>query len=167
MWTDKKLKWSLLFNLWTILRVIQMRQVRISELLPKAFHSVWRATFNSDILHIVCKGWRGSGKSSDIAHIIIQLIMRFPTNAVCIRKVDNTLEQSIFEQLKWAINEQDVAHLFKINKSPLRITYIPRGNYIVSGGRKSQKELSLWKMLNFLLQLLGLRKWQNLKQKTK
>lgn len=69
--------------------------------------------------------------------------MRFPTNAVCIRKVDNTLEQSIFEQLKWAINEQDVAHLFKINKSPLRITYIPRGNYIVSGGRKSQKELSL------------------------
>lgn len=61
-----------------------MQQIRISELLPKAFHSMWRATFNSDILHIVCKGGRGSGKSSDIAHILIQLIMRFETNEVCI-----------------------------------------------------------------------------------
>lgn len=60
-----------------------MQQIRISELLPKAFHSVWRATFNSDILHIVCKGGRGSGKSSDIAHILIQLIMRFKSNEVC------------------------------------------------------------------------------------
>lgn len=78
----------------------------------------------------MCKGGRGSGKSSDIAHILIQLRMRFETNVVCIRKIDNTLEQSVFEQLKSAINEQGLTYLFKINKSPLRITYIPRGNYI-------------------------------------
>ncbi|WP_251843115.1 phage terminase large subunit, partial [Enterococcus faecalis] len=84
---------------------------KLSELLPKKFHSVWRATLNSDILNIVCKGGRGSGKSSDIAHIITQLLMRYAVNAVGIRYVDNTLEQSIYEQMKWAIEQQGVTHL--------------------------------------------------------
>lgn len=51
--------------------------------------------------------------------------MRFETNEVCIWKVDNTLEQSVFEQLKWAINKQGVTQVFKIYKTPLRITCIP------------------------------------------
>lgn len=49
--------------------------------------------------------------------------MRYAVNALGIGKVDNTIETSIFEQMKWAINEQGVGHLFKINKSPMRITY--------------------------------------------
>lgn len=100
---------------------------KLSEFIPKAFASTWRAALNSNILNIVEKGGRGSGKSSDIAHIITQLLMRYAVNAVGIRYVDNTLEQSIYEQMKWAIEEQGVTHLFKFNKSPLRITYIPRG----------------------------------------
>ncbi len=78
---------------------------KLSEFLPPKFHSVWRATLNQDILNIICKGGRGSGKSSDIAHIITQLLMRYAVNAVGIRYVDNTLEQSIYEQMKWAIEE--------------------------------------------------------------
>ena len=81
---------------------------RLSELIPKAFHPVWRAALNPDILHVVCKGGRGSGKSSDIAHVIVQLLMRFPVNAVGIRKIDRTIELSIFEQMKWAIEDQIV-----------------------------------------------------------
>lgn len=102
--------------------------MKISELIPKPFHRAWRKAFDPEILHVVCKGGRGSGKSSDIAHIIVQMVMRYPVNTVCIRKTDNTLEQSVYEQLKWAISVQGVSHLFKVNKSPLRLTYIPRGN---------------------------------------
>ena len=86
---------------------------KISELFPQAFHSTWRAALNSSILNIVEKGGRGSGKSSDIAPIITQLLMRYAVNAVGIRYVDNTLEQSIYEQMKWAIEEQGVTLLFK------------------------------------------------------
>jgi PBSX family phage terminase large subunit len=124
-------------------------QKKISELLPLAFHPTWRATRNRNILHIVEKGGRGSGKSSDIAHIIIQLIMRYPVNAVAIRKVDNTLEQSVYEQLKWAIIEQDVGHLFKLNKSPLKITYKPRGNYIVFRGAREPERIKSLKDARF------------------
>ncbi|PZX07912.1 PBSX family phage terminase large subunit [Psychrobacillus insolitus] len=122
---------------------------KLSELLPTAFHPAWRASVAEDILHIVCKGGRGSGKSSDVAHIITQLIMRYPVNAVGIRKVDNTIETSIFEQMKWAINEQGVSHLFKINKSPMRITYIPRGNYMIFRGAQDPTRIKSLKSANF------------------
>lgn len=114
---------------------------KISEFLPPVFHSVWRSSLNSEILNVVCKGGRGSGKSSDIAHIITQLLMRYAVNAVGIRKTDNTLEQSLYEQMKWAISEQEVTHLFKFNKSPLRITYIPRGNYMIFRGAQNPERI--------------------------
>ncbi|BDQ61561.1 hypothetical protein EfsSVR2332_16390 [Enterococcus faecalis] len=126
-----------------------MVKKKLSELLPKKFHSVWRATLNSDILNIVCKGGRGSGKSSDIAHIITQLLMRYAVNAVGIRYVDNTLEQSIYEQMKWAIEQQGVTHLFKFNKSPLRITYIPRGNYMIFRGAQNPERIKSLKDSRF------------------
>ncbi|WP_376783299.1 PBSX family phage terminase large subunit [Enterococcus devriesei] len=122
---------------------------KLSELIPKKFHSVWKVTLNSDILNVICKGGRGSGKSSDIAHIITQLLMRYAVNAVGIRYVDNTLEQSLYEQMKWAIEQQGVTHLFKFNKSPLRITYIPRGNYMIFRGAQNPERIKSLKDSKF------------------
>src|SRR5699024_11152103 len=56
---------------------------------------------------------------------------------------------SIFEQIKWAISEQGVQHLFKINKSPMRITYLPRGNYIVFRGAQEPVRIKSLKSANF------------------
>jgi PBSX family phage terminase large subunit len=126
-----------------------METKRISELIPPAFHSLWKAAFDPTILNVVAKGGRGPGKSSDIAIIISQMLMRFPVNAVGIRHVDNTLEQSVFEQMKWAIHYQSVSHLFKVNKSPLRITYIPRGNYMIFRGAQNPERLKSLKDAQF------------------
>lgn len=125
------------------------KQVRLSQLLPKAFHNSWKAAINPNVLNIVEKGGRGSGKSSDIAIIIAQLLMRYPVNAVGIRKIDNTIELSIFEQMKWAIEISGVSHLFKVNKSPMRITYIPRGNYMVFRGAQEPERIKSLKSANF------------------
>ncbi|MBM7634065.1 PBSX family phage terminase large subunit [Geomicrobium sediminis] len=122
---------------------------KLSEFIPPAFHSVWRAALDPDTLNVVAKGGRGSGKSSDIAHVIVQLLMRFAVNGVGIRKFDNTIELSLFEQIKWAISEQGVAHLFKVNKSPMRITYIPRGNYIVFRGAQEPERIKSLKSANY------------------
>jgi phage terminase large subunit len=132
-----------------MISAVMMMVKKLSELLPKRFHSVWRATLNSDILNVICKGGRGSGKSSDIAHIITQLLMRYAVNAVGIRYVDNTLEQSLYEQMKWAIEQQGVTHLFKFNKSPLRITYIPRGNYMIFRGAQNPERIKSLKDAKF------------------
>lgn len=121
----------------------------LSEFLPKAFHDTWKAAINPNILHVVEKGGCGSGKSSDIAHILIQLIMRYPINAVAIRFVDNTIELSVFEQLKWAIEEQNVSTYFRINKSPMKITYTPRGNYIAFRGAQNPERIKSLKDSRF------------------
>lgn len=126
-----------------------MTSIRLSELLPVKFHDVWRAAKSKEILNVVCSGGRGSGKSSNVAHIITQLLMRYPVNAVGIRKIDNTLEQSIYEQMKWAIEEQKVSHLFRFNKSPLRITYLPRGNYMVFRGAQYPERIKSLKDSRF------------------
>ena len=126
-----------------------MTSVKLSSLMPEKFHDVWRAAKQKNILNVVCSGGRGSGKSSNVAHIITQLLMRYPVNAVGIRKIDNTLEQSIYEQMKWAISEQQVTHLFKFNKSPLRITYLPRGNYMVFRGAQYPERIKSLKDSRF------------------
>lgn len=119
------------------------------EKIKPSFYSVARATMNPEILHIACKGGRGSGKSSDIAILLTILIKAFPVNAVCIRKTDNTLEQSVYEQLKWAISELGLTSEFKFNKSPLRITYVPRGNYIVFRGAQNPERIKSLKDSRF------------------
>lgn len=126
-----------------------MTSVKLSSLIPPKFHDVWRAAKQKNILNVVCSGGRGSGKSSNVAHIITQLLMRHPVNAVGIRKIDNTLEQSIYEQMKWAIEEQKVSHLFRFNKSPLRITYLPRGNYMVFRGAQYPERIKSLKDSRF------------------
>lgn len=123
--------------------------INLSDLIPKHFHTIWKAAKDPSILNIICKGGRGSGKSSDVAHIILQLIMRYPLNAVVIRKVDNTLVTSVYEQIKWAMEQQQVSHLFKVIKSPLEIQYIPRGNKIIFRGAQNPERLKSLKDSKF------------------
>ncbi len=123
--------------------------INLSDLIPKHFHTIWKAAKDPSILNIICKGGRGSGKSSDVAHIILQLIMRYPLNAVVIRKVDNTLVTSVYEQIKWAMEQQQVSHLFKVIKSPLEIQYLPRGNKIIFRGAQNPERLKSLKDSKF------------------
>ena len=55
-------------------------------------------------------------------------------NAACFRRVGNTLQESVYEQLLWAIDALGVSHLWKPSLSPLRITYLPTGQRIVFRG---------------------------------
>ncbi|WP_205584301.1 phage terminase large subunit, partial [Pseudomonas aeruginosa] len=55
----------------------------------------------------------------------------------------------IFEQIKWAIEEQGVSKYFKVNKSPMKITYKPRGNYIVFRGAQNPERIKSLKDSRF------------------
>lgn len=76
----------------------------------------------SHCLNKVLKGGRGSTKSSVIS---IQLVMDFlqdsQANVLIMRKVANTIELSVYEQIKWAIYMLHVDSLFEFKKSPYRI----------------------------------------------
>ncbi|QFR56215.1 terminase large subunit [Bacillus phage 000TH010] len=121
-----------------------MKKVRLSEKFTPHFLEVWRTVKAAQHLKYVLKGGRGSAKSTHIAMWIILLMMMMPITFLVIRRVYNTVEQSVFEQLKEAIDMLEVGHLWKVSKSPLRLTYIPRGNSIIfRGGDDVQKIKSI------------------------
>lgn len=83
--------------------------------------------------HYVFAGGRGSTKSSFVGGICIPLlIMANPNiNAVCFRKVANTISTSIYPQVTWGLYQLGVDSLFHIPKtyaSP--IIYKPTGQCI-------------------------------------
>ena len=99
----------------------------------------------SHCLNKVLKGGRGSTKSSVIS---LQLVMDFlqdsQANVLIMRKVANTIELSVYEQIKWAIYMLHVDSLFEFKKSPYRIVDKRNGTaFYFSGVDDPQKLKSM------------------------
>lgn len=123
--------------------------IKLSEVIVTAFHETWKAVKSSLYTFYVEKGGRNSAKSTTISEIVILLIIDYPVNAIAIRKVGNTLQESVYEQLKEATNILGVQDQFEFGKSPLRITYKPRGNYIIFRGADDPIKMKSIKTSNF------------------
>ena len=82
-------------------------------------------------------GGRGSGKSSFISLEIVNGVMKDKTgdsNAIVFRRTANTMRDSVYSQIAWAIDVLDVNHLWRGNVSPMSWTYKPTGAQIVFRG---------------------------------
>ena len=87
-------------------------------------------------------GGRGSGKSSFCALEVVDGIMQDKTaNAIVFRKYANTLRESVFSQIQWAIDELGAGALWKSNISPMVYTYIPTGQQIFFRGLDDAQKL--------------------------
>lgn len=124
-------------------------QKRISDIINPNFHSFWKAINSDKYLFHVLKGGRASAKSTHVAIWLIYAMMKFPVTTLCVRKVANTLSDSVFEQLKEVIEILGVSHLWKIQKSPLQLVYIPRGNKIIFRGADDPAKIKSIKASRF------------------
>ena len=85
--------------------------------------------------HYWHKGGRGSLKSTTISLVLIDDLVRNPDgHMVVLREVHNTLQDSAYNQLIWAIGEMGLIDKFTAKKSPLSITYEPTGQTIFFRG---------------------------------
>lgn len=99
-------------------------RLNVAEYINPAFDPV----LFSPKTHIVCKGGRGSTKSSVISLRIVIDFLRDPqANAVILRKVGKYLRMSVYEQIKWAIYTLGKAREFEFYKSPLQIVHKTTG----------------------------------------
>lgn len=106
-------------------------KVKLSETVGKGYRDFW----NSQRRYVVCKGSRASKKSKTTAQWMIYHIMKYPlSNGLVVRKVERTLRDSCFSDLKWAINRLKVDDLWKSTTSPLELTYLPTGQKIIFRG---------------------------------
>lgn len=99
--------------------------------------------------HYKLSGGRGSSKSSFVSEEIIFGMMRDPmANAIAMRKVGRFLQESVFEQLIWAIDMLGVSDKWKIRYSPLSLTYEPFGNRIIFRGADDPQKIKSVKLSN-------------------
>jgi PBSX family phage terminase large subunit len=122
---------------------------KISEIINKNFYEFWRVINSNKYLFHVLKGGRASAKSTHIAIWLVLALMKYPVTCLCIRKVGNTLTESVFEQLKEAIDILNVGHVWKVQKSPLQLIYIPRGNKFIFRGADDPAKIKSIKMSKF------------------
>lgn len=110
-------------------------EIKLTDLIAPQFYDIHWDIIEGKHTHYKLYGGRGSTKSSFISIEIIMGMMQDPdANAACFRRVGNTLQESVYEQLLWAIDALGVSHLWKPSLSPLRITYLPTGQRIVFRG---------------------------------
>ena len=122
---------------------------KISEIINKNFYEFWKVINSNKYLFHVLKGGRASAKSTHIAIWLVLALMKYPITCLCIRKVGNTLTESVFEQLKEAIDILNVGHVWKIQKSPLQLIYIPRGNKFIFRGADDPIKIKSIKMSKY------------------
>lgn len=85
--------------------------------------------------HYDAFGGRGSTKSSWASLIAIRLIMEHPdVHGLVLRKVGNTLRDSVYAQYIWAIGQLGVAEFWDAKKNPLDLIYKPTGQRIMFRG---------------------------------
>jgi phage terminase large subunit len=118
-----------------ILGLVRVAEIRLSELIAKPFHEVHQALRQEAYSEYWLKGGRGSAKSSCISLEIVQGIVRDPeANAMIYRKVADTLRDSVYAQIVWAINALEMGPWFKCKISPMEIIYTPTGQRIMFRG---------------------------------
>ena len=127
---------------------------RLSEVFNDNFKKFYSEVKKDSYLYYVLKGGRGSAKSTHIAFTLILEVIKKPITILCVRKVGNTLSESVYEQLKEAIEMLDLGHLFGFKKSPLQIVYKPRGNKIIFRGADDPSKIKSIKISKFPLTTL-------------
>lgn len=119
-----------------------MPTVRLSDIIAPSFRSVHVDIKRKAHNYYWLKGGRGSTKSSFVGEEIIKGMMEDPNaNAVILRRVKDTLRESVYDQMLWAIDILGVSHLWHDSLSPLSITYKPTGQRIVFKGADKPKKV--------------------------
>lgn len=115
------------------------KRVKLSEVVLQAYKEFW----NTKKTYVICKGSRGSGKSKHAALWHIVNMIKYPlSNTLVIRKVERTLRDSCFSDLKWAINKLGLDDFWKCTTSPLEMEYIPTGQKILFRGLDSPLKIT-------------------------
>lgn len=103
--------------------------------IPDCFHWAIRDIRDKKHLEYVFKGGRGSTKSTTIGMTVVELMKNnHDIHAVACRKVGNTIKDSIYNKIKWAIGKQEFTEEFDSKLSPMEITLKSTGQKIYFRG---------------------------------
>lgn len=110
-------------------------EINIADCIARSFDSVFWDVQDHGHTFYWLLGGRGSAKSSFVGIEVPLLLMQHPQcHAVVLRKVGNTIKNSVYPQVQWGIEQLGVADRFKCITSPHEITYKATGQKILFFG---------------------------------
>lgn len=106
------------------------------------FKSVWTTKKPYNVL----KGGRNSFKSSVIALLLVYTMIKYikineKANIVVIRKVANTLRDSVYLKIQWALRKFGMSVEFSATVSPFKITHVSTGSTFYFYGQDDFQKL--------------------------
>lgn len=112
-----------------------MSDILLSEKIGPAFYSIAHDIFRHGHTHYDFSGGRGSLKSSTVSILVpLLLVGNQGTHALVLRKVANTIRDSVYAQYIWAIGELGMAAYWEAKVSPMELIYKPTGQKIMFRG---------------------------------
>ena len=116
----------------------------LDDLIPCNYDEILNDILDHNHTHYIFKGGRGSCKSSFISIAIILLMIQ-PENkdkhCVIFRKTANTLRDSVYSQMQFAITSLGLDKYFTYTVSPMKITFIKTGQTIIFRGVDDKMKL--------------------------
>jgi PBSX family phage terminase large subunit len=93
-----------------------------ARLVGPQFADLFRDVSAARYTHYWEYGGRGAGRSSAVSLCVAHVLMTRPgVHALICRQVGNTLRDSVFSQMQWAVEELGLADLFTVSRSRLEI----------------------------------------------
>ena len=112
-----------------------MKTIRLSNIIAPHFWDLHQDIKRHGHTYYWLEGGRGSTKSSDISIEIPPLMIKNPEcHVVVLRKVGNTIKNSVYPQMQWGIDALGLTDKFRFKTSPHEITYKKTGQKILFFG---------------------------------
>lgn len=122
--------------------------VSLTDLIAPSFYDVHHDIKQGQHTHYWLKGGRGSTKSTFASVEVVKGIMEdTEANAIVLRKVGDTLRESVYEQYQWAVEKLGVSHLWHASVAPMRLIYRPTGQQIRFRGADNPRKIKSAKFM--------------------
>jgi len=116
-------------------RAVELARANYLQNINSSFGAISVFALKHRYTHYEASGGRGSGKSSWASLTVVRLVMEHPeVHALVLRKVANTLRDSVYTQYLWAIERLGVSEFWEARKSPLELIFKPTGQKIMFRG---------------------------------
>ena len=128
-----------------------MNNISLKSIIAPSFYNAHVDIKKGLHTHYWFKGGRGSTKSSFVSIEIVLGMMKDAikgtmSNALILRRVKDTLSESVRDQIKWAIDILGVSDQWHIPEAKLTITYKPTGQVIRFKGADNPKKVKSTKV---------------------
>jgi len=126
-----------------------MPKILLNDLIIPKYIDVLYDMIDHKHTHYILYGGRGGTKSTFAAIALVYLLIQ-PENknshAICFRKIANTLRDSVYANILFAISILGLDSVFKKAVSPMEVTYIKTGQKILFRGVDEPEKIKSIKM---------------------